>query len=107
MTTRQKLVAFYAERNQIKNPKVAEEKINRFINALKTALSENENIIFRKFGSFEVRKTTERYIVDPKNRNNLIHAKPRKYVKFKVSRNWEDELCLNEKEKTTGNNGSE
>lgn len=96
MTTKQELVSFYAERNKIENSKKAEEKIDRFIGVLKTALSKNENVIFRKFGSFEVRKTTERYIVDPKDSNNIIHAKPRKYVKFKISRTLEEDLCLEE-----------
>ena len=46
------------------------------------------------FGSFEVKETKEREIVDPKNSNNIIHAKPKKYIKFKVSKSLEDNLCL-------------
>ena len=93
MTTKQNLVLFYAIRNQIEDFNEAEMKIDRFVNVLNNALSENENVIFRKFGSFEVRKTTERKIVNPKDSSKIIHAKPRKYVKFKISKTLEDNLC--------------
>lgn len=93
MTTKQELIEFYSEYNNI-DLKTAEKKIDYFINAMKKALSENETVIFRKFGSFEVKKTTKRNIADPRNSGNIIHAEPRKYVKFKVSRTFEEELCL-------------
>lgn len=93
MRTKKEIAQFYAGYNNI-DYKLAEKKIDRFIEAMKKALSENDVIIFRKFGSFEVRKTTKRDIVDPRNRKNIIHAEPRKYVKFKVSRTFEDELCM-------------
>lgn len=96
MTTKQDLVMFYSEFNKMKDLDLAEEKIDRFIHALKTALKKNERIVFRGFGSFEVRETTERLIVDPKDSSNIIHAKPRKYIKFKISKNLQDSLCLEE-----------
>ena len=96
MTTKQDLVMFYSEFNKIKDFDLAEEKLDRFINTLKAALKENERIVFRGFGSFEVRETTERMIVDPKDSANIIHAKPRKYIKFKISKNLQDSLCLEE-----------
>ena len=96
MTTKQDLVMFYSELNKIKDLDLAEEKIDRFIYALKTAFKENKKIVFRGFGSFEVRETTERMIVDPKDSANIIHAKPRKYIKFKISKNLQDSLCLEE-----------
>ena len=64
---------------------------------IKAMSPENERIVFRGFGSFEVRETTERLIVDPKDSSNIIHAKPRKYIKFKISKNLQDSLCLEEK----------
>ena len=94
MTTKQDLIMFYSEFNKIKDLDLAEEKIDRSIYTLKTALKENERIVFRRFGSFEVRETTERLIVDPKDSSNIIHAKPRKYIKFKISKNLQDSLCL-------------
>lgn len=94
MTTKHELVKFYAEYNNIINLKEAEDKVDKFLNILKISLSENESIIFRKFGSFEVRKTTERLIISPLKDKKIIHAKPRKYVKFKVSKKLENELCL-------------
>ena len=94
MTTKQDLVMFYSEFNKIKDFDLAEEKLDRFINTLKAALKENERIVFRGFGIFEVKETTERMIVDPKDSANIIHAKPRKYIKFKISKNLQDSLCL-------------
>ena len=96
MTTKQDLVMFYSEFNRIKDFDLAEEKLDRFINTLKAALKENERIVFRGFGIFEVKETTERMIVDPKDSANIIHAKPRKYVKFKISKNLQNSLCLEE-----------
>ena len=96
MTTKQDLIMFYSEFNKIKDFDLAEEKLDRFINTLKAALKENERIVFRGFGIFEVKETTERMIVDPKDSANIIHAKPRKYIKFKISKNLQDSLCLEE-----------
>ena len=96
MTTKQDLVMFYSEFNKIKDFDLAEEKLDRFINTLKAALKENERIVFRGFGIFEVKETTERMIVDPKDSANIIHAKPRKYIKFKISKNLQNSLCLEE-----------
>ena len=96
MTTKQDLVMFYSEFNRIKDFDLAEEKLDRFINTLKAALKENERIVFRGFGIFEVKETTERMIVDPKDSANIIHAKPRKYIKFKISKNLQDSLYLEE-----------
>ena len=92
MTTKQDLVMFYSELNKIKDLDLAEEKIDRFIYTLKTALKENERIVFRGFGTFEVKETKERMVVDPRGNGEIIHAKPRKYVKFKQSINLEEEL---------------
>lgn len=98
MTTKKELIDFYSKYNGI-DRKEAEKKIDFFIKAMEKALSENEKIIFRKFGNFEVKKTSKRDIVDPKDSKNIICAKPRKYVKFRVSRTFEEELCLKEKSK--------
>ncbi len=93
MRTKKEFIEFYSKYNEI-DAKEAEKKIDFFIEAMKKALSENKKITFRKFGSFEIRKTTRRNIVDPKDSSNIICAEPRGYVKFKVSRSFEEELCL-------------
>lgn len=95
MTTKKEIIKFYAERNGIENI-CAEEKIDKFISILKKALSENEKITFKKFGIFEVKETKERDICDPRRINKKNHAKPRKYIKFTVSRLLKDELHLEE-----------
>ena len=91
MTTKKEIIKFYAERNGIENI-CAEEKIDKFISVLKKALSENEKITFKKFGIFEGRETKVRKIFDPRNQTDIIHSKPRKYIKFTVSRLLKDEL---------------
>ena len=94
MTTKQDLIIFYSELNKIKDFDEAEKKIDRFINTLEKTFLFTDKIIFRNFGTFEIKETKERKIVNPKNSSNIIHAKPKKYVKFKVSRLLEDNLCL-------------
>ena len=95
MTTKKEIIKFYAERNGIENI-YAEEKIDKFMSVLKKALSENEKITFKKFGIFEVKETKERDIWDPRRTSKKNHAKPRKYIKFSVSRLLEKELHLEE-----------
>lgn len=94
MTTKQDLVMFYSEFNKIKDFDEAEIKIDRFINTLEKALLIDKKVIFKMFGSFELKETKERKIVNPKDSTKIIHAKPKKYIKFKVSRALEDNLCL-------------
>ncbi len=84
-------IKLYAKKNSL-DEKVAEDEIERVLDTIKFALSQEKTLVFRKFGSFEVRETKERMIVDPKDSNNKIKATPRKYVKFKVSRKIEDSL---------------
>ena len=93
MTTKKEIIKFYAERNGIENI-CAEEKIDKFISVLKKALSENEKITFKKFGIFEVRETKVRKIFDPRNQTDIIHSKPRKYMKFRTSRKMEEVINL-------------
>ena len=94
MTTKQDLIIFYSELNKIKDFDEAETKINRFLETLEKALILDKKVIFKMFGSFELKETKERKIVDPKDSSNIFHAKPKKYIKFKMSRSLEDNLCL-------------
>lgn len=71
---------------------IAKENIENVFELIKFALSEDECLKIKNFGIFEMRETKERNIVDPKDGNKLIHAKPRKYIKFRGSRNVEREL---------------
>lgn len=86
-------IQLYSEVNDVKDLKCAKEDVEKFLETLKIALTKEKELVFRNFGSFEVRKTKERDVVDPKDSNNIIKAKPRKYVKFKISRKIEDELA--------------
>ena len=94
MTTKFDLVTFYSEFNKIKDFEEAEEKIDRFLETLEKALKVDKRVVFKMFGSFELKETKEREIVDPKDTSNIICAKPKKYIKFKVSKSLEDNLCL-------------
>ena len=99
MTTKFDLITFYSEFNKIKDFEESEEKIDRFLETLEKALKIDNKVMFKMFGSFELKETKEREIVDPKDSSNIIHAKPKKYIKFKVSKSLEDNLCLENKEK--------
>lgn len=57
-----------------------------------TAVEKEKILKINQFGTFEVRETKERKIVDPRGSGNLIHAKPRKYIKFRGSRTTEKTL---------------
>ena len=57
-----------------------------------TAVEKEKILKINQFGTFEVRETKERKIVDPRGSGNLIHAKPRKYIKFRGSRATEKTL---------------
>ena len=92
MTTKMDIVAFYSELHNIKDFTKAESKIDRFINTLETAFMTNEKIIFRNFGTFEIKETKTRRVLDPRGSGEFIQAKPRKFVKFKMSKNLEDKL---------------
>ena len=94
MTTKQDLIIFYSELNGIKDLEEVERRIDKFINTLEAAFMTNEKIIFRNFGTFEIKETKARKIIDPKDSTNIINAKPRKYIKFKVSRLLEENLCF-------------
>lgn len=94
MTTKQDLIIFYSELNGIKDLDEAERRIDKFINTLSEALRLDNKVTFMNFGTFEVKETKERDIVDPKDSTNIIHAESRKYVKFKVSKGLEESLCL-------------
>ncbi|WP_300356024.1 HU family DNA-binding protein [Fusobacterium sp.] len=82
---------FYAEFNKLENEKASEE-VEIFLETMKKAFSLYPKIVFRNFGTFEIKETKERKVLDPRGSGDIIHTKPRKYVKFKISKNVEDEL---------------
>ena len=82
---------FYAEYNKM-NEDEASQEVEDFLEMMKQAFSKYPKIVFRDFGTFEVKETKERMVVDPRGNGEIIHAKPRKYVKFKQSINLEEEL---------------
>lgn len=84
-------IKLYAERYKT-DEETARENIENIFELIKFVLSENEYLKIKNFGVFEMRETKERNIVDPKDGSKLIHAKPRKYIKFRGSRNIEKEL---------------
>lgn len=84
-------IKLYAEKYNI-NEETAKENVENVFDLIKFVLSENEYLKIKNFGVFEMRETKERNIVDPKDGSKLIHAKPRKYIKFRGSRNIEKDI---------------
>ncbi len=60
MTTKFDLVTFYSEFNKIKDFEESEEKIDRFLETLEKALKTDKRVVFKMFGSFELKETKER-----------------------------------------------
>ena len=83
---------FYAEFNSIDDMEKASEEVEIFLETMKAALSSSSKVVFRSFGTFEVRETKERKVLDPRGNNEVIYTKPRKYVKFIQSINLENKL---------------
>ena len=61
---KREFVEFYAKCNKIEDFSQASEKVDKFIEMMKEALTLYPKIVFRGFGTFEVRKTKERMVVD-------------------------------------------
>ncbi len=86
-------IEFYTIKNQCENMAEGREKIEKFLFSLSTALKDEKKVIFRRFGSFEVRKTKRTYINNPKNPEEILQIKDKKsHVKFKSSRLLDDIL---------------
>ncbi len=82
---------FYSEYNKMSEEDASKE-VEEFLEMMKQAFFKYPKIVFRDFGTFEVKETKERKIVDPRGNNKLIHSKPRKYIKFKASKNLEERM---------------
>ncbi len=82
---------FYAQENNLDEEKASEE-VETFLETMKEMFSNYPKVVFRNFGTFEVRETKDRKVVDPRGTDKIIHAKPRKYIKFKTSKNLEERL---------------
>lgn len=85
------LVNLYVKKYKT-TPEQSLEAIDNVLELLKDVFSQEEVLKINNFGTFEIRETKERKVVDPKDGANIIYAKPRKYIKFKGSRALEKEL---------------
>lgn len=84
-------VNLYAKKYKV-TPEKSLEVIDNVLNLLKDVFSQEEILKINNFGIFEISETKERKIVDPKDGTKIIHATPRKYIKFKGSKTLENEL---------------
>lgn len=84
-------VNLYAKKYKV-TPEKSLEVIDNVLDLLKDVFSQEELLKINNFGVFEIRETKERKVVDPKDGTNIIHAKPKKYIKFKGSKTLEREL---------------
>lgn len=82
---------FYAEENNL-DEETASKEVEEFIETMKEAFSKYPKVVFRNFGTFELKETKARKILDPKGTGKIIESKPRKFVKFKTSKKLEEKL---------------
>lgn len=90
-------IQLYSEINGVTDIKEVSQDVDEFLDTMREALKKHPKVVFWNFGIFEVRETAKRKIVDPRGNNNIINSKPRKYVKFRVSKNIENMLYDKEK----------
>lgn len=81
---KKEFIQLYAEKEGIYFTE-AQRRIESILEIFKDAFKNEETIIFREFGSFEVKTTTRKDGVNPRT-GEPIKLAPKKYVKFKVSR---------------------
>lgn len=84
-------INLYAKKYKVSSEQ-AFEAVDNILELLKDVFSQEETLKINNFGVFEIRETKERKVVDPKDGAKIIHAKPRKYIKFKGSKTLEKEL---------------
>ena len=81
----------YRELNKTEKERASEE-VEIFLETMKQAFSKYPKIVFRNFGTFEVKETKSREVFDPRGSGKVIHTKPRKFIKLKISKNLEEKL---------------
>lgn len=97
MMTKKEFAKLYSKMHGIKNIKKAKKDVDEFLDTMKEMFEKYPKVVFRGFGTFEVRETKARSILDPRNQKDIIHSKPRKYIKLKVSKNIEKNLYEDKK----------
>lgn len=63
-----------------------EEVVNEFMEVIKQALMEGEEVKLVGFGNFEIKEQGERTARDPRDPNKVINIPAKKVVKFKISK---------------------
>ena len=81
----------YEDLNKTEKERASEE-VEIFLETMKQAFSKYPKIVFRNFGTFEVKETKSREVFDPRGNGEIIKTKPRKFVKLKISKNLEEKL---------------
>lgn len=66
--------------------KQTEEVVNEFMEVIKEALKEGEEVKLVGFGNFEIKEQGERVARDPRDPNKVINIPAKKVVKFKISK---------------------
>lgn len=79
------LVNKVAENLEI-SKKQTEEVINEFMEVIKSALQEGEDVKLVGFGNFEIKEQGERVARDPRDPNKVINIPAKKVIKFKISK---------------------
>ena len=66
--------------------KQTEEVVNEFMEVIKQALMEGEEVKLVGFGNFEIKEQGERVARDPRDPNKVINIPAKKVIKFKISK---------------------
>lgn len=66
--------------------KQTEEVVNEFMEVIKQALMEGEEVKLVGFGNFEIKEQGERVARDPRDPNKVINIPAKRVVKFKISK---------------------
>lgn len=86
---KKEFVNLYSKINEIENVEEALKNVDEFLDTMREIFKKDSEIVFWRFGRFQVKETVGRKITDPKGSGNIIESKPRKYVKFKASKHLE------------------
>lgn len=75
----------------LRSKEEAKRQVELFIETMKDALEQDDILIFRGLGTFEIRETKRKEGRNPRT-GETIKISPKKYVKFRVGKDLEDRL---------------
>ena len=83
----------YRKKRELKNLKVAKEKVETFWETLADILKEDEKLIFKGWGSFEIKEIKERIFNNPRTKKTGKIPAQKKIV-FKQGKNLKENFNM-------------